>query len=398
MDQSHEQNRFQKAAQDRQADALEAIAFYLGETRDITLLTAAEEQELGEAIQEAQQTLKGILLKHPATLQILVEHPPVLFNRDKVRHLKRAQSTCPSERQSAEKALDKILTPNICQYLARIIQDPSQVSSLPIAIQKTLKEPRNKKLSLKIDYALQQYERACKIFHHKNKRLVLSMARSLENKGLPLADLIQEGNIGLLLAVGKYNPNRGTKFSTYATFWIRRQMLRAIKEQIAVIRAPTYTAQYMHILTKCTLRLTAELVRPPTLEELSQASNLSPEKITRYVNHFTQPTISLDTPIGSGKESLDTRIKGDTPTANELSTDIVVNDLVGMVDKVLTPLEAKIIKRLYGLFGYEQESIGALANSTGTSPQHIKITATKALTKLRKEAENMGIKDLSDLI
>jgi len=398
MHHSHELNRFQKAAKDWQAAANEAIAFYLGEVPDITLLTAEEEQELGQAIQEAQQTIKGILLKHPATLQILVEYPPSLFNRDKVRFLKIAQSTCLSELQSPEQALDKILDPNICQYLAQIIQNPSRVSSLPIAIKKTLEEPANKKLALKLDHALQQYERACKTFYHKNKRLVLSLARSFDDKGLPLADLIQEGDIGLLLAIGKYNPNRGTKFSTYATFWIRRQMRRAIKDQIVLIRAPAYTSQDMHRLTRCTLQLTAQLVRPPTIDELSAASQLPVAKIARYMKHFTEAPTSLHLIVGTGQETLETRIEGDTPTANDLATALVVNDLLSTIDKVLKPKEALIVKRLYGLQGYEQESIAKIAISMEISPFKANLYLKRSLKKLKYAAQSIGINDISELI
>jgi RNA polymerase primary sigma factor len=228
-----------------------------------------------------------------------------------------------------------------------------------------------------------EYEQAKRELSGGNLRLVVSIAKKYRNRGLSFLDLIQEGNTGLMRAVDKYEHRRGFKFSTYATWWIRQAITRAIADQARTIRIPVHMIETMSKLRNVSKKLLQDMGREPTIEETAKAANISYEECKRVLKISRQP-ISLDRPVGESEDSYFGDFIEDNSVESPVSaaTNEMLKDKIEGVLKTLTYREREIIKLRYGLgdgYTYTLEEVGRIFKVTRERVRQIEAKAVRKL-------------------
>ena len=288
-------------------------------------------------------------------------------------------------------SVDKLLLDDNALTKDLTINDPVRMYLKEIGQIKLLSMEEELELA---DRILAGDETAKTVLAEANLRLVVSIAKRYVGRGMLFLDLIQEGNIGLMKAVDKFDVSKGYKFSTYATWWIRQAITRAIADQARTIRVPVHMVETINKLARVQRQLTLELNREPSEEELAKKMGISVDKI-RDIYKISQEPVSLETPIG---EEEDSHLGDFVPdernmSPEEYATNEMLKDEISEVLLTLTEREEKVIRLRFGLEDGKSRTLEEVGQMFGVTRERIRQIEAKALRKLRHPSRSRKLKD-----
>jgi RNA polymerase primary sigma factor len=332
------------------------ITCYLKEVSSYPLLTQERETELAQIIRDGQNELVQIVWEHVPDDGIMAEL------NEKVKKLLEHEKTFPGVR-------DKVLKV-VVRTLERASNDHPENPLFSISL------ARVRAIMRAVDTAKQEMVRA-------NLRLVLSIAKRYRGRGMTFDDLIQEGNLGLLKAVGRFDHTKGNRFSTYATWWVRQSIIRGIYDKTRTIRLPVHFIELKNLFFKVYYELLKELGREPMPAEIAERSKLPVEKVQMVLTLAAQP-ISLETPIGEDEQRLGDFIEDERALSPvEECSDRELAEITRTLLSTLQPREEKILRLRFGLDGHPAETLEKIGKLFHVSKERIRQIEKKALRKLK---------------
>ena len=286
-----------------------------------------------------------------------------------------------------------LLTPEEELSLAKRMADGETAKEQIEEIGENIDEDSKKQ----IDLLIADGEKAKKSLAEANLRLVVSIAKRYVGRGMLFLDLIQEGNLGLIKAVDKFDYTKGYKFSTYATWWIRQAITRAIADQARTIRIPVHMVETINKLVRVSRQLVQELGREPTPEELAKELNMPVDKV-REISKISQEPVSLETPIGEEEDSHlgDFIPDEDAPAPSEAASFVLLKEQPGAVLETLSEREAKVLRLRFGLDDGRARTLEEVGKEFDVTRERIRQIEAKALRKLRHPSRSKKLKDFLD--
>jgi RNA polymerase primary sigma factor len=363
---SGEETESREAVEESQDDFEDDhVTCYLKEVSNYPLLTPEKEIELAQAIRRGQDELVELVAERAGNDPILADL------NDKVEKLLLHEKNFPGVRDKATKVILRTLEQEIDEH-------PQNTE-----IADTRRHAR--RIAQSIDFAKQDMVKA-------NLRLVLSIAKRYRGRGMSFDDLIQEGNVGLLKAVGRYDYRKGNRFSTYATWWVRQSIIRGIYDKTRTIRLPVHFIELKNLFFKVFYQLLKELGREPSAHEIAERADLPLEKVQMVLTLASQP-VSLETPVGEDEQRLGEFIEDDQAVSpiEECSGKELVETTREMLAS-LQPREEKILRLRFGMDGQSEQTLERIGKSFNVSKERIRQIEKKALQKLRHPNRQLSLR------